>query len=54
MSVWYEFTCPSCTAAFAVDEPARKELLAVGCVNCDATVTEAAFEPREDTPRMLA
>jgi hypothetical protein len=54
MTVWYEFTCPNCPATFAVDEPARAELIAVGCVNCGAPVSEAAFEPREDTPRVVA
>ncbi|WP_276259535.1 DUF7560 family zinc ribbon protein [Haloglomus litoreum] len=54
MTAWYEFACPDCPAAFAVDEPAREELLAVGCVNCGAAVTGAAFERREVAPRMVA
>lgn len=54
MTSWYEFTCPDCTASFAIDEPARAELIAAGCVNCGASVSEAAFEPREDTPRVVA
>lgn len=38
---------------FAVDGPAREELLAVGCVNCGASVSEAAFERRDHAPRAV-
>lgn len=54
MSNWYLFTCPDCPATFTVDGPAREDLLTVGCVHCGATLTPAAFEPREDAPRAVA
>jgi predicted nucleic acid-binding Zn ribbon protein len=50
---WYEFTCPECGTAFAVDEPVRDELLAAGCIRCEATVTPAAFRRRDDAPSLV-
>lgn len=50
MSPWYDFTCPDCPAAFAVDDRAREELLDIGCIRCGATVTAAAFGQRETAP----
>jgi len=54
VSHWYEFTCPDCPAAFAVDSRAREELLGIGCIRCGAAVTVAAYSRREAPPRTTA
>jgi hypothetical protein len=42
----YEFVCPDCEAALAVDGPMRRTLLDRGCVVCRAAVPPRAFTRR--------
>jgi hypothetical protein len=51
---WYQFSCPSCEAAFEIDEPARTELLETGCVRCGMPLTAAAFSPLTSPPEVIA
>ena len=40
----YQFTCPECTQAIAVNEQMRVAILDNGCPVCAAPVTQADFE----------
>lgn len=41
----YVFSCPECRAEFRVDRTVRRDLRRIGCLRCEAPVSEADFDP---------
>lgn len=49
----YVFSCSECRAEFRVDRAVRRDLRRIGCLRCEAPVSETDFDPVYSSTEIL-